>query len=182
MTFPEMVAPDRSAPGFRRPASGFWPNIETPVSTTIWKSSASACGPWDVVLLHRRPRTERGPKRSTRTSTSRWTDSANQLVKLGSDPVLLSVPGNHDLMRPDPTGFERHRPSLLDQGNQATARFLVGTYPLLSGDNRQCLRQLLALAHDPPVPEISRDDLRPASGRLRRNGGKGRACAWAWSG
>lgn len=90
---------DLHAPG----AGGFrtlWPNVEQQLLDDLSRLHGRA-GPWDAVFF-------------TGDLTQRGTDAEfsaldevlgglwDHLRSLGSNPVLLPVPGNHDLVRPEP--------------------------------------------------------------------------------
>ncbi len=77
-----------------------WPNVREILFDDLEKLH-DRCGPWDVVLFTG-DLTQRGSKEEfdqlSRTLRSLW----DHLRRLGSTPSLLTVPGNHDLTRPDP--------------------------------------------------------------------------------
>ncbi len=56
-------------------------------------------GPWDLVLFTG-DLTQRGSAEEFRALDATLTDLREKLARLGSRPVLLAVPGNHDLARP----------------------------------------------------------------------------------
>lgn len=61
------------------------------------------CGPWDLVLFTG-DLTQRGTPGEFASLNTILTTLAAKLAELGSHPILLAVPGNHDLVRPvDPT-------------------------------------------------------------------------------
>src|SRR5689334_10053871 len=84
-----------------------WPNIEREFLQDLERLH-DKCGPWDL-LLWSGDMVQQG----TTTEFSKFTDTLNRLYSklrnLGSDPVLLTVPGNHDLRRPDPNSPELKR-------------------------------------------------------------------------
>lgn len=60
------------------------------------------CGPWDAVLFTG-DLTQRGSRAEFDALDNTLAELGEELDKLGSHPVLLAVPGNHDLERPGKT-------------------------------------------------------------------------------
>lgn len=77
-----------------------WPNVENAVFDDL-AHLHSQTGPWDAILF-RGDATQRGAA----TEFSSFEEIRRRLVAhiaaLGSSPYFLAVPGNHDLVRPDP--------------------------------------------------------------------------------
>lgn len=77
-----------------------WPGVREVLLADLERLH-QRCGPWDLVLFTG-DLTQRGSAaefaRLTHTLQQLW----DHLKALGSTPALLAVPGNHDLMRPDP--------------------------------------------------------------------------------
>lgn len=77
-----------------------WPGVREVLLDDLERLHAR-CGPWDLVLFSG-DLTQRGSAaefaRLTQTLQQLW----DHLKALGSTPALLAVPGNHDLVRPDP--------------------------------------------------------------------------------
>lgn len=76
-----------------------WPNVRAALFEDLTKVSEQA-GPWDLVLFTGDLTQKGSPAEFARleeTLGELWA----HLAKLGSHPLLLAVPGNHDLMRPD---------------------------------------------------------------------------------
>ena len=79
---------------------GLWPNVEEQFFEDLRRLHDRA-GPWDAVLFTGDLTQRAAPaefERLGETLDRLW----EELAALGSDPVLLAVPGNHDLARPDP--------------------------------------------------------------------------------
>jgi formylglycine-generating enzyme required for sulfatase activity len=76
-----------------------WPNVKDILFEDMAKLH-DICGPWDIVFFTG-DLTQRGTKDEFVSLDGTLDDLWKHLRKLGSDPVLLSVPGNHDLVRPD---------------------------------------------------------------------------------
>lgn len=62
-------------------------------------------GPWDVIFFTG-DLTQRGSKEEFRILDENLRRIYDRLSKLGSTPFLIHVPGNHDLVRPDPASPE----------------------------------------------------------------------------
>lgn len=81
-----------------------WPGVREILFADLEKLH-ERCGPWDLVLfsgdLTQRAAREEFERLSV-TISQLW----EHLAKLGSTPSLLAVPGNHDLVRPDPRRAE----------------------------------------------------------------------------
>ncbi|WAS92026.1 AAA-like domain-containing protein [Nannocystis punicea] len=77
-----------------------WPGVREVLLADLEKLHAR-CGPWDLVLFSG-DLTQRGSAaefaRLNQTLQQLW----DHLRALGSTPALVAVPGNHDLIRPDP--------------------------------------------------------------------------------
>lgn len=77
-----------------------WPGVREVLLTDLEKLH-ERCGPWDLVLF-----TGDLTQRGTAEEFARLNETLQQLWDhlraLGSTPALLAVPGNHDLIRPDP--------------------------------------------------------------------------------
>jgi len=77
-----------------------WPGVREILFADLEKLH-ERCGPWDFVLFSGDLTQRAAPEefeRLTQTLTQLW----DHLKALGSNPSLLAVPGNHDLVRPDP--------------------------------------------------------------------------------
>ncbi|WP_437977740.1 TIR domain-containing protein [Sorangium sp. So ce295] len=77
-----------------------WPNVREVFLEDLAKLHR-LCGPWDIVLFTGDLTQRAGDQeftRLTKTLDGIW----EHLRDLGSDPILLAVPGNHDLVRPNP--------------------------------------------------------------------------------
>jgi hypothetical protein len=81
-----------------------WPNVRDQFFRDLCHIHTRS-GPWDAVLF-----TGDLTNRGTPQEFAEFEDTLKQLFahlrELGSDPVLLTVPGNHDLVRPDPEAIE----------------------------------------------------------------------------
>ncbi|MCP4696612.1 MAG: SUMF1/EgtB/PvdO family nonheme iron enzyme [Gammaproteobacteria bacterium] len=79
--------------------SHLWPNVEAEFFKDL-KAFHNTCGPWDLILFSGDLTQNGDPE-----EFSRFNETLERLYKhlrkLGSDPVLLAVPGNHDQQRPD---------------------------------------------------------------------------------
>lgn len=81
-----------------------WPNVREEFFADL-RRLHDVCGPWDVVLF-----TGDLTQKGTAEEFTRLDETLGQLwehlAQLGSKPVLLAVPGNHDLARPDSKKLE----------------------------------------------------------------------------
>lgn len=90
---------DLHAPGI----GGFrtlWPNVEEQLYEDLARLH-DRCGPWDLVLFTG-DLTQRGSPSEFAALDDVLGALWEHLRALGSDPRLFTVPGNHDLARPDP--------------------------------------------------------------------------------
>ena len=78
--------------------SWMWPTWKKAVKDDLARLHDD-CGPWDV-LLFTGDLTQRGSSKELAELDRTLDDLLGHLRGLGSDPVLLAVPGNHDLARP----------------------------------------------------------------------------------
>jgi hypothetical protein len=76
-----------------------WPNVEEEFFRDLEKIH-DASGPWDLVLFTG-DLTQRGSSAEFAALDETLGRLYAHLASLGSAPVLLAVPGNHDLVRPD---------------------------------------------------------------------------------
>ena len=84
--------------------SYLWPNIEKTFFEDL-EALHDLCGPWDIILFSG-DLVQKGAPEEFRKLDDTLRRLYEKLNDLGSDPVLLAVPGNHDLKRPpisDPT-------------------------------------------------------------------------------
>jgi len=96
-----------------------WPTLRAPFLDSLTALHAQ-CGPWDVVFftgdLVQAGKSEEFAKLQTEVLDPLW----QKLNELGSgDAVLLAVPGNHDLFRPNPSEDNPAAERLLDKGGFA---------------------------------------------------------------
>lgn len=77
-----------------------WPNVEEQFLEDLGRLH-DRTGPWDAVLFSG-DLTQRGTPADFETLDELLGVLWDHLRALGSDPVLFTVPGNHDLVRPDP--------------------------------------------------------------------------------
>ncbi len=77
-----------------------WPGVRDVLFTDL-EQLHKRCGPWDLVLFSG-DLTQRGSTDEFNKFTTTVTQLMSHLKQLGSTPSLLVVPGNHDLIRPDP--------------------------------------------------------------------------------
>ncbi len=75
-----------------------WPNVENDFYEDL-ELLHRLSGPWDLVLFTG-DLTQRGSEAEFQSLDRLLSSLAARLRSLGSDPVLLAVPGNHDLIRP----------------------------------------------------------------------------------
>lgn len=90
---------DLHAPGI----GGFrtlWPNVEEQLFEDLARLHARS-GPWDLVVFSG-DLTQRGTDAELQAADELLGLLWDHLRALGSDPALFAVPGNHDLVRPDP--------------------------------------------------------------------------------
>ncbi len=85
-----------------------WPNVRDLFFADL-RHIHDRCGPWDAVVFT--------GDLTNRGTTQEFDDLENTLSQLfahlrdlGSDPVLMTVPGNHDLVRPDPRSTNNRSP------------------------------------------------------------------------
>lgn len=81
-----------------KPQRHLWPNVRARFYEDL-EQLHRTCGPWDIVLFTG-DLTQRGMPAEFAALTATLNDLWRHLNKLGSDPVLCAVPGNHDLRRP----------------------------------------------------------------------------------
>lgn len=80
-----------------------WPNLRQPFLDDLEKLH-DRCGPWHAVLFTGDLVQSGAPEQFTRMQQEFLSPLWERLQQLGSgDAKLLAVPGNHDLIRPDPT-------------------------------------------------------------------------------
>lgn len=79
-----------------------WPNIREAFFTDL-KELHERCGPWHAVLFTGDFVQTGTAEEFSRMQKDVLSPLLSTLRRLGSDPVLLAVPGNHDLERPDLT-------------------------------------------------------------------------------
>src|SRR5579872_6304870 len=77
-----------------------WPTTRRALFDDLAKVHDHA-GPWDLVLFTG-DLTQRGSSDEFKRLENTLGDLWDHLDDLGSHPLLLAVPGNHDLVRPDP--------------------------------------------------------------------------------
>jgi formylglycine-generating enzyme required for sulfatase activity len=77
-----------------------WPNVREEFFADLGRLHET-CGPWDVVLFTG-DLTQKGTAEEFEKLDQTLAQLWERLAVLGSKPVLLAVPGNHDLARPDP--------------------------------------------------------------------------------
>jgi hypothetical protein len=77
-----------------------WPGVREVLLADLEKLHAR-CGPWDLVLFTG-DLTQRGSAAEFAKLNQTLQQLWDHLRALGSTPALLAVPGNHDLIRPDP--------------------------------------------------------------------------------
>ena len=77
---------------------GLWPNVRALFYEDLEKLHGLS-GPWDVVLFTG-DLTQRGGAEEFARFEEEMGRLFEHLRRLGSDPVFLAIPGNHDLVRP----------------------------------------------------------------------------------
>ncbi|MCP4701324.1 MAG: NACHT domain-containing protein [Gammaproteobacteria bacterium] len=80
--------------------SHLWPNIREQFFVDL-ETLHRRCGPWDAVLFTG-DFVQKGAAEEFTKLDGLLNELWDRLQTLGSEPVLLAVPGNHDLVRPDP--------------------------------------------------------------------------------
>src|ERR1700731_1644156 len=78
-----------------------WPNLETEFFADLARLH-DRCGPWDVIFFTG-DLVQSGQKLEFERLSKVLGRLYGKLGDLGSKPVLLTVPGNHDLVRPPET-------------------------------------------------------------------------------
>ena len=79
--------------------STLWANIEHEFFLDLTRLHAET-GPWDAIFFTG-DLVQRGQKNEFQHFTATLTRLYDHLATLGSKPVLLTIPGNHDLVRPE---------------------------------------------------------------------------------
>ena len=118
-----------------------WPNLREPFLESL-KSLHEKCGPWNAVLftgdLVQAGKSEEFREMQANVLDPLW----EKLGELGSgNAVLLAIPGNHDLDRPDPKGdnaaadrllekdgFEQIKEKFWDLSNQSYRRVISDAF------------------------------------------------------
>lgn len=77
-----------------------WPNVRDRTVFPDLDRLHKSCGPWDAVFFTG-DLTQKGARKEFEALDLVLADLRAHLKKLGSEPVILAVPGNHDLVRPD---------------------------------------------------------------------------------
>lgn len=78
-----------------------WPHIKALFFDDL-KKLHKRCGPWKI-LFFTGDLTSEGTDAQFSAFSDRLNELREYLRTIGSDPVVLAVPGNHDLTRPDPS-------------------------------------------------------------------------------
>jgi 3',5'-cyclic AMP phosphodiesterase CpdA len=79
-------------------AKWLWPNVREEFFKDL-DDLHSKCGPWNAVLVTG-DLTQRGAEEEFNEINHLLGSIWDTLERLGSKPILLAVPGNHDLVRP----------------------------------------------------------------------------------
>ncbi|MCP4110462.1 MAG: SUMF1/EgtB/PvdO family nonheme iron enzyme [Desulfobacteraceae bacterium] len=86
---------------FHRGIHGWaWPNVKEIFFKDLEKLH-DKCGPWDIVLFTG-DLTQEGSEKEFQQVSEILDQLWEHFEMLGSDPKLIAVPGNHDLVRPNP--------------------------------------------------------------------------------
>lgn len=80
------------------PGRWLWPNVRTEFFADLGRLHDVA-GPWDLVLFTG-DLTQRGTAAEFAALEATLAEVYEELRRLGSTPALVTVPGNHDLVRP----------------------------------------------------------------------------------
>jgi len=120
-----------------------WPNVRDQFFSDLRRIHERS-GPWDAVLFTG-DLTNRGTPQEFDDVEETLTRLFAHLRELGSHPVLLTVPGNHDLVRPDPRATDKrsHLRALRRWHEDALLRDEV------MGDPNDLCRQMLTAAFAP---------------------------------
>jgi predicted MPP superfamily phosphohydrolase/GTPase SAR1 family protein/predicted secreted protein len=78
-----------------------WPTMRERLFEDLNKLHAKTGGPWDLVLFTG-DLTQKGAAEEFNALEDMLAQLWEQFQSLGSNPLLLAVPGNHDLLRPNP--------------------------------------------------------------------------------
>jgi predicted MPP superfamily phosphohydrolase len=81
-------------------SSYLYPNIEETLFEDLAKQHKKS-GPWDAIFFTG-DLVQKGSEQEFAEFDKKMKRLMDHLKVLGSDPVFLAVPGNHDLVRPDP--------------------------------------------------------------------------------
>jgi predicted MPP superfamily phosphohydrolase len=95
-----------------------WDNVEDLVFSDL-KELSHHCGPWDLVLFTG-DLVQKGSAEEYAKLDINLEKLMNRLRDLGRDPILLAVPGNHDLLRPSAMASQAR--ALRDWGNDQELR------------------------------------------------------------
>lgn len=82
-----------------RAGAYLWPNVRDLAVLPDLERLHKRCGPWNAVFFTG-DLTQQGSKKEFEKFNQQLAELQDHLRKLGSDPVILAVPGNHDLVRP----------------------------------------------------------------------------------
>ncbi|OYY94013.1 MAG: hypothetical protein B7Y41_08750 [Hydrogenophilales bacterium 28-61-23] len=119
-----------------------WPNLRGPFLEDL-TALHERCGPWDAVLftgdLVQAGKPEEYQKMQEEVLAPLWA----KLRELGSgDAVLLAVPGNHDLCRPDPNKGDHAAERLTEPGGYEKVRVEFWEQP--AGSYRNIIQNAFA--------------------------------------
>jgi hypothetical protein len=101
--------------------SNLWPNIREQIVKNL-RDLRRKCGPWHVVFFSG-DLTQKGGKDEFDDCTRKLEDLWEEFRKLGSDPVLMAVPGNHDLVRPGAETRNGNQPLIWATDQESRDRF-----------------------------------------------------------
>lgn len=85
-----------------RGSSYLYPNVEEILFDDLTKQHKKS-GPWDAIFFTG-DLAQKGLAEEFSEFDGKLARLLDHLKSLGSEPVLLAIPGNHDLVRPDPNG------------------------------------------------------------------------------
>ncbi len=124
------------------PLGSLWPNVQEQLFLDLERLHQK-CGPWDVVLFTG-DLTQRGSAAEFERLEQTLDALFARLKALGSHPVLLTVPGNHDLVRPKKSATLRDAQTW-ESNEKLRQRFWNG----LNGAGKPKLVELVRTAFTP---------------------------------
>jgi hypothetical protein len=130
--------------------SCLWPNVEQQFFADL-DSLHSTCGPWDIILWS-------GDlvQKGASGEYSKFSDTMSRLYKnlkkLGSNPVLVTIPGNHDLVRPNPSNPQVKELGKWNEETEISQEFWRGDKSNLQSVIKKAFRNYTTWERNHPFP------------------------------